>query len=90
MTGFLGMDVPAVRNLATQLSAKADEIESIMSALTSQLHSVQWMGSDADTFRNDWQSVHRVQLTAVAQALRDAATRANNNATQQEQASGAL
>jgi uncharacterized protein YukE len=87
MTGFLGMDVPAVRNLATQLSAKADEIESIMSVLTSQLHSVQWMGPDADNFRNDWQSVHRVQLSTVAQALRDAATRANNNANQQEQAS---
>jgi len=88
MTSFLGMDVPAVRNLATQLSAKADEIETIMSVLTSQLHSVQWLGSDADMFRNDWQSVHRVQLTSVAQALRDASMRATTNANQQEQASG--
>lgn len=87
MTGFLGMDVPAVRNLASQLSAKADEIETIMSMLSSQLSSVQWLGPDADAFRNDWQSVHRVQLTTVAQALRDASTRATNNATQQEQVS---
>ena len=50
---------------------------------------MQWVGFDADGFRNDWQSTHRTQLHAVATALRDASTRATANANQQEQASAA-
>ena len=84
---FTGMDVMAVRNLANHLSAKADEIESLTNGLTTQLDGVQWIGTDADGFRHDWQSTHRTQLHAVATALREASSRANANATQQEEAS---
>jgi uncharacterized protein YukE len=84
---MLGMDVDAVRTFANQLTSKAEEIESIVNALTSQLDSVQWLGTDANGFRNDWSSTHRPQLQTVANALRDAATVANHNATQQEQTS---
>ncbi|MGI5242977.1 hypothetical protein [Dactylosporangium sp. CA-139066] len=82
-----GMDVSAVRTLANQLSAKADEIETIAGSLSSQLDGTQWLGADADSFRGDWQNTHRTQLQNVAGALRDASTRASQNATQQEQAS---
>lgn len=85
---FTGMDVPAVRNLAAQLTAKADEIESIATLLSSQLDGIQWVGADADGFRGDWQSTHRTQLHTVATALRDASTRATSNANQQDEASG--
>jgi uncharacterized protein YukE len=81
------MDIPAVRTLATQLNAKADEIESIANTLSSQLDGVQWVGIDASNFRNDWHGTHHAQLHAVATALRDASTRANADAAQQEQAS---
>ena len=84
---LLGMDIGSVRSLATQLSAKADEIEHLASALTSQLDGVAWVGADAENFRSEWQSHHRSQLTAVANALRDASQRATANANQQEQAS---
>lgn len=87
MSSFLGMDPQEVRSLATQLSHDADEIERIANALTGQLGSVQWVGSDATNFRDDWNGTHRAQLNTVANALRDAASRANNNASQQEQAS---
>ncbi|MEV4518234.1 hypothetical protein AB0K00_55930 [Dactylosporangium sp. NPDC049525] len=87
MSGLTGMDISAVRTLANQLNAKADEIETIASALTGQLDGTQWLGSDADGFRNDWLNTHRTQLQNVAGALRDASTRASNNANQQEQAS---
>jgi uncharacterized protein YukE len=87
MVNYTGMDIPAVRTLASHLSAKADEIESIVNSLSSQLDGVQWVGTDATNFRNDWHGTHRTQLHAVATALRDASTRANTNATQQEQAS---
>jgi uncharacterized protein YukE len=87
MTGFLGMDIQAVRSLATQLQAKADEIDAIANALSSHLNNVQWVGHDADVFRNDWQTTHRTQLSTVASALRDASHVASANATQQEQTS---
>jgi hypothetical protein len=82
-----GMDVEAVRLLASQLSAKADEIDTIANALTTQLGNVQWLGMDADTFRGDWNTSYHTQLQTVSSALRDASTRATNNAAQQEQAS---
>ncbi|GIG57806.1 hypothetical protein Lfu02_21780 [Longispora fulva] len=87
MTSFIGMDVSAVRSLATQLNSKADEIETISNALSTQLEHVQWVGHDAEGFRSEWQGTHRTQLHTVATALRDAATKATNNANQQEQAS---
>lgn len=87
MATFSGMDISEVRTLASQLSSKADEIESIANALSGQLNGVQWEGPDAQSFRNDWQSTHRTQLHNVATALRDASSRATTNANQQEQAS---
>jgi uncharacterized protein YukE len=86
MTGFWGMDIPAVRALAAQLMTKADEIEAIANALTTQLNAAQWQGPDADAFRSDWQGAHRAQLFAVGNALRDASSHATANANQQEQA----
>jgi len=85
---MLGMDIAAVRGLATQLAAKADEIEHIASTLSGQLDGTQWLGADADKFRGDWHNTYRAQLHNVAGALHDASTRASQNATQQEQASG--
>lgn len=87
MTSFVGMDIGAVRSLASQLVAKADEIDSIANTLSSQLDGANWVGADASAFRSDWSGTHRTQLTAVANALRDASMRATNNANQQEQAS---
>lgn len=87
MSSMLGMDIGAVRNLAGQLMAKADEIDTIANTLTSQLDAAQWVGPDATAFRGDWVSVHRAQLNTVANALREASNRATSNANQQEQAS---
>ena len=87
MTSFLGMDTGQVRQLASQLNAKADDIDSIMNTLTTALGNTQWVGNDATSFRNDWQGTHRMQLQQVATALRDAAQLATNNANQQDTAS---
>jgi uncharacterized protein YukE len=84
---MLGMDVGEVRSFANQLDSRADEIEQIVNTLSNALHQVQWQGNDANGFRHDWESTHRSQLNTVANALRDAARVANNNANQQEQTS---
>ena len=87
MSGMLGMDTGAVRTLAGHLGTKAEEIDSLTAALTSELDGVQWMGTDGDTFRNDWHTTYRNQLSTISSALRDASSRAVSNAVQQEEAS---
>ncbi|MFZ2501836.1 MAG: WXG100 family type VII secretion target [Nocardioides sp.] len=82
-----GMDVQAVRQLATQLKAAGDQITQLTQKLTSQLNSTTWQGSDQQRFSNDWQSQYRTSLTNVADALRQAGELANRNAQEQEQAS---
>lgn len=89
MSNFTGMDIPAVRNLATQLQNKANEIDSMRQQLTAQLEGTSWIGPDATRFRGDWTGQHVSSLNQVSQALRDAAQRAIQNANEQESAASA-
>lgn len=85
---FVGMEIEAVRQLATMFGSKADEIDQLANQLTSQLGGTQWVGPDASRFRDDWQSSHVPSLKSVSNALRQAQQAATSNANQQEQASG--
>lgn len=87
MANFTGMDIAGVRQLAIQMRAKADEIESSMNQITSQLGSTQWVGNDRQAFEGDWSSQHCTALRNVAEALRQAGTRADQNAIEQENTS---
>lgn len=82
-----GMDTEAVRGLVTQMNAAKDEIDQLQQKLTGQLHSVQWVGPDREQFLSDWQSQHVAALHQVSTALGEAATRANQNATEQDNVS---
>lgn len=84
---FVGMDIEAVRQLATQMDSKASEIDNIASTLNSLLGNTEWIGTDATNFRNDWSSIHMTNLRNVSQALKDAAVAARSNATEQDSAS---
>ncbi len=84
---FTGMDIGQVRQLANLMRNKADEIESIMNELTRQLGSTAWVGPDRQQFEGDWSGQHCNSLRQVASGVREAATRADQNAQQQEQAS---
>lgn len=88
MAQFTGMDIAAVRQLSQQLTAKAGEIQTIMSTLTNQLQSTPWVGPDREKFLSDWQSQHVAALTRVKEGLEGAAQLATKNANEQEQASG--
>ena len=84
---FTGMDISAVRNLATQMDASAGEIEQIMSKLTSTLEGTQWEGADATNFRSEWQGAHCATLRQLSERLKTVATQARKNADEQEAAS---
>lgn len=81
-----GLDVQQVRQLSSQLNQKANEIQTILSTLTSALDGTQWQGPDATAFRNEWAGTHSSSLRQVIQALHDASQKAAMNATQQENA----
>ena len=82
-----GADVQQLRQLGSKLQEGASQIETQKSNLTSLLNSTDWKGPDADKFREEWSGTHTTQLTKVAEAWKEASTRAKRNADQQDQAS---
>ncbi|PQE00377.1 hypothetical protein CYL16_12205 [Mycobacterium sp. EPG1] len=82
-----GADIAQLRQLSGQLNAKANDIQSIVSQLTSAITSVEWRGPDAERFKSDWQSQHVAQLKQVINALQNASQQASKNAQDQEVAS---
>jgi uncharacterized protein YukE len=84
-----GLDVQQVRELASMLGQKADEIDNVLTTLTAKLNGTQWTGPDSEKFRSDWSGQYTNALKQVAQGLRDTQTRASQNAADQESASNA-
>ncbi len=82
-----GMDIEAVRQLAGQMDARAEQISTLMHELTNALENTEWIGPDRDRFVEGWKGTHANQLLTVAQSLREAANIARDNAQQQQDAS---
>jgi hypothetical protein len=82
-----GADVAQLKTLGTKLQAGSQEIDNQKSMLTKVLAGTQWLGPDAEKFRNEWNGEHVAALTRVSQALQQASQQANRNATEQESAS---
>ncbi|RAX17554.1 hypothetical protein DC347_06330 [Pseudarthrobacter sp. AG30] len=82
-----GADVEQLRQLGSKLQAGASEIETQKSTLTKLLHGTDWKGPDADKFKSEWDGQHSTLLTKVAEALKEAGSKAKRNAEQQSQAS---
>jgi uncharacterized protein YukE len=87
MSSFTGMDIPAVRQLASQMTQSASQIRQLLSQLTNQLSGTQWVGPDRQRFESEWTGTYVQQLNQVATALEDASQRATQNANEQESAS---
>ncbi|MGC3955283.1 MAG: WXG100 family type VII secretion target [Propionicimonas sp.] len=82
-----GADIGQLRQLSSQLNQKAGEIESVLTTLTNALANTNWEGPDAIAFRNEWSGQHTSALRQVANALREAGTKAAQNASAQESTS---
>ncbi len=82
-----GMNIEAVRQLASQMDTHAEQIQQLMGGLTQALENTEWIGPDRERFVGDWHGTHVAQLTAVANSLRDAANAARANADEQEHTS---
>ena len=75
-----GADVEQLRTLGTKLQHGANEIEQQKNNLNTLLNSTQWMGPDADAFKQQWSGEHMSQLTRVAESLKEASQKATRNA----------
>jgi uncharacterized protein YukE len=84
MANVWGLDVEAVRTLGAQLDREAETIETLLKNLSTTLLNTPWSGPDSVQFRNAWDQQHSTQLRNVAQALRDTAGLARQNAQEQE------
>jgi uncharacterized protein YukE len=85
---YFGQDIEQVQQLAGQLNTRADDIQRLISQLSSTVDAVDWRGPDAERFRSEWQGQHRTALNAVVSALHDASQSARRNAQDQQTASG--
>jgi WXG100 family type VII secretion target len=82
-----GLDVEQVRQLSKKLHNKSEQVQEILTTLTSALESVDWKGPDAEKFRSEWKGTHTAALKNVINALNDASQKATQNANAQEQTS---
>lgn len=85
----LGADVEQLEMLGRKFDEEGQKIEATISAITSQLASTWWQGTDAERFRNQWESTDTSTLRQVIQRLQAAANDCRNQANQQRQVSQA-
>lgn len=86
-TGFFGADPEQLRQLGGALSGKGEELRTILARLDTQIENVSWRGPAAERFKAEWRSQHSVRARQAVGALDSAASQAQANARQQEEAS---
>lgn len=82
-----GVDVAALRGLASGMTASKQQIEVVVAGLTQELHGLHWVGDDRLRFDRDWAG-HVAHLSNVVVALEGAAADAFKHALRQEAISG--
>ena len=85
----LGADVEQLEMLGRKFDEEGQKIETTISSITSQVASTWWQGTDAERFRNQWESTDTSTLRQVIQRLQAAANDCRNQANQQRQVSQA-
>lgn len=89
MAGFYGADVAQLRSLAKDFQRASQAIESQGQNLTKLVNgTTAWTGQDSQKFRQDWNGSHRQTLLAAARLLEEGSRHLQNNADEQDKASG--
>ncbi len=91
MTSLIGMDSGEVRSYAARLRGQAGALMAVIGQVDGIIHQISqhWHGSAAAEFVSTWQHRHRPNLMRIHQQLSGLAQSADNNAQQQDRASGA-
>lgn len=83
-----GMNPDEVERLGQTLQERANDLQCVVSALDSLVHSTSWSGNDANEFKGPWWDGHKAQLRQIAEQLEGFGQSAKNNASEQRQVSG--
>lgn len=81
-----GMDVQGGRDASRRVGDGAQQIDEVTTSLTAQLNGFQWVGTDADRTRDQWDQMAK-QLGQVTHSLREFSDLINKQAEEQEQVS---
>jgi len=87
MSAQLGMIPEEVDELATQLDAKAGDLDGVLTTLTTKLQGTTWVGTDYNRFEEQWTGTIAQNLRNAAEQMRTAATAAREDAENQRIAS---
>ena len=84
---FQGMDTDQVLSESEALERAAQRLEGVMDGLHSSVSGVEWIGPDADAFREQWGAVRRQGEGIVVPGLGERSRELQRHAEEQEQAS---
>ncbi|MGP9537749.1 WXG100 family type VII secretion target [Brachybacterium sp. AOP43-C2-M15] len=88
MSGFWGAETEGVRRQASACTAAAGTVESLLATCTALIDGVEWVGPDAEAFRQRWSGDVGPRLEQVAQDLRAGGVELDRHAEEQDGASG--
>lgn len=78
-----GLNVAEMNDLVSTCRREANRIRSVMGDVSRAVDATWWRGKDADRFRNEWTTVHRSQVLAVASELESLAARLSREVSAQ-------
>lgn len=88
MSGFYGADTDALRDYADRVQLGSGRLMELRDTLQSRVTSVEWVGQDADSFRDDFAGRISSLFDQVAGKLDSRRTEIGEHAEEQDQASG--
>lgn len=87
--GMQGADPERLRTIATMFDAKASTVDGARRTSDTEVEGVEWIGRDADGFRDDWRAVPSAELDRLDDLLIELAAELRRQADEQERASEA-
>lgn len=84
---MVGADIAALREFASSLRYRRQEIDSTRQHLSAVVENLPWAGDDRDRFVDEWRRVHAPGIARIVGELASAAREASDHADRQEQAS---
>lgn len=87
MSGFFGGDTEQMRGHAEVCAGGAQRLAELIETASTTVHAVQWVGTDADTFRDRWRNEAANRASSTAEILQRLADELERHAQEQDQAS---
>lgn len=84
MTGFYGADTAQLRAHAEACQRGAGTLHDLIGTTSALIASVEWVGPDADAFRDSWASEVRGRLTERAEAIQHRSEELREHAEEQD------